>query len=88
MADRRMLHKKVVESDAFYKLPEGAQSIYMHLCMNADDDGFVNNAESIAVRFKGGKAKLTELVKQRFVLKFGDVYVLKHWRIGNSLGKG
>lgn len=85
MADRRMLHKKVVESDAFYKLPEGSQSIYMHLSMNADDDGFVNNAESIAVRFKAGRARLADLVKSRFVLKFGDVYVIKHWRIGNSL---
>lgn len=85
MADRRMFHKKVVESDPFYKLPEGAQSIYMHLCMNADDDGFVNNAQGIAARFKAGQGKLADLVEKRFVLKFGDVYVIKHWRIGNSL---
>ena len=85
MADRRMLHKKVVESDPFYNLSEGAQSIYMHLTMNADDDGFVNNAQSIAVRFKSGAVKLKELVDKRFLLQFGDVYVLKHWRIGNSL---
>lgn len=85
MADRRMLHKKVVESDPFYNLSEGAQSVYMHLTMNADDDGFVNNAQSIAVRFKAGAVKLKELVEKRFLLQFGDVYVLKHWRIGNSL---
>lgn len=85
MADRRMVHKKVVESDSFYKLSEGAQSIYMHLTANADDDGFVNNAESIAMRFKSGPKKLAELVSKRFVLKFGEVYVIKHWRIGNSL---
>ena len=85
MADRRMVHKKVVESDPFYKLSEGAQSIYMHLTVNADDDGFVNNADSIAVRFKAGQKKLAELVAKRFLLKFGDIYVIKHWRIGNSL---
>lgn len=85
MAERRMLHKKVVESDPFYELSEGAQSIYMHLTVNADDDGFINNAQSIAVRFKTGQKKLAELVEKRFVLKFGDIYVLKHWRIGNSL---
>ena len=85
MADRRMLHKKVVESDSFYELSEGAQSIYTHLTINADEDGFVNNAQSIASRFKGGGKKLEELVKKRFVLKFGSVYVIKHWRIGNSL---
>lgn len=85
MADRRMLHKKVVESDAFYKLSEGAQAIYAHLTMHADDDGFVNNAQSIASRFKSGRSKLAELVKARYVLQFEDVYVIKHWRIGNSL---
>lgn len=85
MADRRMLHKKVVESDPFYKLSEGAQSVYMHLTVNADDDGFINNAESIAVRFKAGQKKLAELVAKRFVLKFGEIYVIKHWRLGNSL---
>ena len=85
MADRRMLHKKVVESDPFYGLSEGAQSIYMHLTINADEDGFVNNARSIADRFKAGQKKLLELVSKRFVLKYGDIYVIKHWRIGNSL---
>ena len=85
MADRRMFHKKVVESDPFYQLSEGAQAIYMHLCMNADDDGFVNNAKGITSQFKGGTSKLAQLVEKRFVLKFGDVYVIKHWRIGNSL---
>ena len=85
MADRRMFHKKVVESDPFYQLSEGAQAVYMHLCMNADDDGFVNNANGITNQFKGGPSKLSQLVERRFVLKFGDVYVIKHWRIGNSL---
>lgn len=85
MADRRMIHRKVVESDSFYSLSEGAQCAYMHLTINADEDGFVNNAGSIASRIKGGQAKLTELVNKRFLLKFGDVYVIKHWRMGNSL---
>ena len=85
MADRRCFHKKIVESDPFYSLPEGAQSLYVHLCMNADDDGFVNNAGSIVTRLKSGQSKLNKLVEQRFVLKFGEVYVIKHWRVGNSL---
>ena len=85
MADRRMIHRKVVESDSFYKLSEGAQSIYFHLTINADQDGFINGAQSIVARFKGGEKKLGELVSNRFVLKFGEIYVIKHWRIGNSL---
>ena len=85
MADRRMIHRKVIESDSFYSLPEGAQAMYTHLSINADDDGFVNCAGSIASRIKNGKAMLKKLVDERFVLRFGEVYVLKHWRIGNSL---
>lgn len=85
MADRRMLHRKVVESDSFYNLSEGAQAIYTHLTINADEDGFINGAKSIVSRFKRGDLRLKELVDKRFVLQFGDVYVIKHWRIGNSL---
>lgn len=85
MADRRMIHRKVIESDAFYALPESAQALYTHLCINADDDGFINCAGSIAVRIKAGKAALQKLVDSRFVLRYGEIYVIKHWRIGNSL---
>ena len=85
MADRRMIHRKVIESDAFYALPEAAQALYTHLCINADDDGFINCAGSIAVRLKGGKAALQKLVDSRFILRFGEIYVINHWRIGNSL---
>ena len=85
MADRRCLHRKVVESDQFYSLPEAAQALYTHLYMNADDDGFVNCAGSIATRLKGGKAALKRLVDDGHLLKFGEIYVIKDWRVGNSL---
>ncbi len=39
MAERRMFHTAVVESDAFLDLPVGVQALYFHLCMQADDDG-------------------------------------------------
>lgn len=85
MAGRRCLSSKITESDPFYALPESAQALYLHLNMQADDDGFINNAASVSGRFKGGAAALKKLVDKRFVLKFDDVYVIKHWRISNSL---
>lgn len=85
MAGRRCLSSKITESDPFYALPESAQALYLHLNMQADDDGFINNAASVSIRFKGGAAALKKLVDKRFVLKFDDVYVIKHWRISNSL---
>ena len=85
MAGRRCLSSKITESDPFYALPDNAQSLYLHLSMQADDDGFINNAVSVSNRIKGGAAALKRLVDKRFLLKFDDVYVIKHWRISNSL---
>ena len=82
---RRCFSDKIVESDSFFALPENAQTLYFHLNMNADDDGFVNNAVSVAGKVKAGKAALKKLVDARFLLQFGDVFVVKHWRISNSL---
>lgn len=85
MAVRRCFSGKITESDAFYELPGNAQALYLHLNMLADDDGFVNNAAGVAYRIFGGKEALKKLVERRFLLKFGDIYVIKHWKISNSL---
>ena len=85
MAVRRCISSKISESDPFYSLPESAQALYLHLNMQADDDGFINNAASVSLRFRSGAAALKKLVEKRFLLKFDDVYVVKHWRISNSL---
>ena len=85
MAKRRCLSSNIVESDEFFRLPTDAQALYLHLNMISDDDGFVNSAESATARIKNGKKSLSILVEKRFVLKFGSVYVIKHWRISNSL---
>ena len=85
MATRRCISGKIVESDPFYDLPETAQAIYFHLNMLADDDGFINAAGSVAGRFKGGPAAIRKLVEKRFLLQYGGIYVIKHWRMSNSL---
>lgn len=85
MAKRRCFSGNIVESDDFYRLPEGAQALYVHLNMISDDDGFINAAESVTARIKNGKKMLGLLVEKRFLLQFGSVYVVKHWRISNSL---
>lgn len=85
MAVRRCLSSKITESDAFYALSSAAQALYTHLNVLADDDGFLNNADGAASRVKGGAAAMKQLIEKRFLLKFVDVYVIKHWRISNSL---
>lgn len=85
MACRRCISSKITESEDFFKLPVESQALYLHLNMLADDDGFVNNAASAYSQIKNGASALAKLVEKRFVLKFGSVYVIKHWRISNSL---
>lgn len=87
MAERRMFHTSVVESDAFLDLPLGAQALYFHIGMHADDDGFVNGPRQIT-RTVGTAAKNLELlVEKGFLLRFGDVVVVKHWLVANTLKK-
>lgn len=41
MASKRMFSKTITNSARFLKMPVDSQSLYFHLCMNADDDGIV-----------------------------------------------
>lgn len=86
MADRRMFHKNVVESDAFLDMPTSAQALYFHIGMYADDDGFVNGPRRIARLIGASSEDLQLLIDSRFLLAFENgVVIIKHWRIANSL---
>lgn len=86
MADRRMFHKNVVESDVFLDMPTSAQALYFHIGMYADDDGFVNSPRRIARLIGASNEDLQVLIKNRFLLAFENgVVVIKHWRMANSL---
>lgn len=86
MADRRMFHKNVVESDAFLDMPTSAQALYFHIGMYADDDGFVNGPRRIARLIGANNEDLQLLIDNRFLLAFANgVVVIKHWRMANSL---
>ncbi len=88
MAQRRMFSPQITESDAFIEMSLSSQALYFHLCMNADDDGFVKNPKSIQ-RLVGGKDKdFKTLIDKRFILCFpSGVIVIKHWRMHNLLRK-
>lgn len=87
MAEKRMFSQKIVESDDFLDMPCSAQSLYFHLNMNADDDGFVNNARSVARAVRSSAEDLNLLIEERFVLSFDNCIVIKHWRMHNTLRK-
>lgn len=85
MADRRMFHNMVVSSDGFLDLPLGAQALYLHLTMAADDDGFVAGPRQILRMVGATEEDMQALIDRAFLLWFDGVGVIRHWRMANTL---
>ena len=84
MAKRRMFSKEITESDAFTDMPLSTQSLYFHLGMNADDDGFVNNPKKIQRGIGASNDDLSLLAAKGFIYAFDTgIIVIKHWKINN-----
>lgn len=88
MAERRMFAMTIIDSDAFLDMPLSAQALYFHLCMRADDDGFLNNAKKIQRVVGASESDLQQLSSKRFIICFDSgVVVIKHWRMHNQIKK-
>ena len=88
MAERRMFAKTIIDSDAFLDMPLSTQSLYFHLSMRADDDGFVNNAKKIQRILGCNDDDLKILLAKNFIIPFENgVCVIKHWLIHNYIQK-
>lgn len=86
MAIRRMLSKKIIGTDAFMEMPLSTQALYMHLVMNADDDGFVSNPKTIMRSVGCNVDDKRVLETKRFILNFeSGVIVIKHWLVHNLI---
>lgn len=86
MAEKRMFAKSIVESDAFLDMPASSQALYLHLNMNADDDGFVNNPKKIMRICGCAEDDLKLLILKKFIIHFDTgIVVIKHWKINNYL---
>ena len=88
MADKRMFSKTIIDSDAFLDMPLSTQTLYFHLSMRADDDGFINNPRKIQRMIGCGEDDLKLLIAKKFVITFeSGVIVIKHWKIHNYIQK-
>ena len=86
MAERRMFAKTIIDSDMFLDMPLSTQSLYFHLSMRADDDGFINNPKKIQRMIGASDDDLKVLIMKRFILPFDSgVVVIKHWRMHNYI---
>ena len=88
MAERRMFAKTIIDSDAFLDMPLSAQSLYFHLAMRADDDGFINNPKKIQRMIGASEDDCKLLIAKKFVLVFETgVIVIRHWKLHNYIQK-
>ena len=86
MAERRMFAKTIIDSDAFLDMPLSAQSLYFHLSMRADDEGFINNPKKIQRMIGASEDDLKLLILKNFIITFDSgIVVIKHWRIHNYI---
>lgn len=88
MAEKRMFAKSITESDDFLNMSKNAQCLYYHLCMYADDDGFINNTKSI-LRIVGSDIKyLEELKRNKYIHEFDSgITLIMHWKVHNYIQK-
>lgn len=88
MAERRMFAKTIIDSDAFLDMPLSTQSLYFHLSMRADDDGFINNPKKIQRMIGASDDDLKLLIAKKFIIPFeSGIVVIKHWKIHNYIQK-
>ena len=88
MGERRMLSRKITDHDNFISLSASAQSLYMHLVLSADDEGFCNQVSLAMFKAHAGTQDLEALIDKHYLMKFeSGVLLIKHWKINNSIRK-
>lgn len=86
MANRRMFSLDVVDTDFFLDMPLTAQTLYFHLGMRADDDGFIGNPKRIQRMIGCNDDDLRLLLAKGFIIPFeSGVCVIRHWKVHNYI---
>ncbi len=86
MAKRRMFNISIIESDSFYALTPSAQTLYCHLIMNADDDGFVDMWKSLLRCLGIRPYHLDSLISAGYVILLdNDLLLISDWLLHNKI---
>ena len=86
MANRRMFSREIVEADAFLRLPPSAQLLYFHLCMYADDDGFVSSPRAVCTLTRRKADGLRQLQDAGLIHIWDDgVVLVMDWLVHNQI---
>ncbi len=88
MAKRRMISSDVVSTDAFLGMSLRARELYVHLNLEADDDGFIPSAVKVTRMVGATKTHLCELVDKGYLIAFeGGLHLVTHWLLNNQIRK-
>ena len=86
MAKRRMLSIDIVESDEVCLLRASAQMLYLHLNMNADDDGIVDKWKTILRYLRAKREHLDELINAGFIIELDSgALLISDWLLHNRI---
>lgn len=88
MAERRMMTKKIIHSDAFLDMPISTQNLYFHLLLEGDDEGFINSPKKVQRVIGASDDDVKILLAKKFIISFDSgIIVLKHWKMHNYIQK-
>jgi len=83
-----MFSLKIVDTDRFLDMPLTTQSLYFHLGMRADDDGFVGNQKRIMRLVGCGEDDMKLLIAKQFIIAFeSGICVITDWGMQNKIQK-
>ena len=86
MANRRMFSREVCSSDWFIDMPLSAQALYLHLNLNADDDGCVARANQIVHCIGASVDDFRILMAKGYILELNcKLYVVTDWLNNNQI---
>jgi hypothetical protein len=88
MAEKRMISKTIVDSDAFLDMPQTTQNLYFHLNVRADDEGFLDAPKKVMRSIGSNQNDLELLLDKNYIIAFeSGVIVIKHWKLHNTIRK-
>ncbi len=86
MAKRRMISKDIVDTDNFLDMPISSQNLYFHLCVRADDEGFIGKVKTIMRMVSATADDLKILKSKGLIIPFDDgICVVVHWFLHNTI---
>ena len=84
MANRRMFSLDIIDTDKFLEMPSSAQSLYFHLGMRADDDGFISSPKKITNMVNCSADDFKLLIAKDYLIPFDNgVVVITDWKVNN-----